>query len=234
MLQAASTEVVHTAQVQLQALQVRREMLSSQYQQALAERGHVSQERMNAQARGDTKMVQEFDATIDRLGTRVRQLEKSVADADRAVDEAMKALPADESVVMIPGAMAPPLPAEVFTSAPPPFELGQMLQAQRVQFQRMMAAEAVGFALVAALLWRFGFARGKRAAQSPDALKAAQQGDDRMQQAIDAIAIEVERLSEGQRFVNNLLTTRRPERETLPKASRKGNTPSDGSHITPH
>lgn len=226
--QPAPAEV---SQVQLQALQVRRELLSSQYQQAMSERGHVSQERMNAQARGDTKMVQEFDATIERLGVRVRQLEKSVSDADRAVDEAMKAL-SSEGVVALPG--PPPSPVEMFTNAPP-FDPGEMLSAQRVQFQKMMVAEGVGFALIAALLWRFGVARGKRAAaREREALKATSQTDDRMQQAIDAIAIEVERLSEGQRFVNNVLSKRRPERESLPLSARKQSTPTDGTHITPH
>lgn len=47
-----------------------------------------------------------------------------------------------------------------------------------------------------------------------------------------AIAIEVERLSEGQRFINNLMATRRPEREALP--SLPGTTPNDGTRITPH
>lgn len=226
---ARTADVIHLQTTQLQSLQVRREMLSSQYQQALAERGHISQERMNAQARGDTKMVQEFDATIDRLGTRVRQLEKSVADADRAVDEAMKNAPITTEEI----AVAPP-PAEMFTSAPPPFDPGELLASQRVQFQKMMVAEGVGLALIAALLYRFGIARGKRLAARVAQQPADASAAERMQQAVDAIAIEVERLSEGQRFVNNLLSTRRPEREALPVTPKKVSTPSDGTRITPH
>lgn len=227
---ARVADVIHVQSAQLQALQVRREMLSSQYQQALAERGHISQERMNAQARGDTKMVQEFDATIDRLSARIRQLEKNVSDADRAVDEAMKNAPITTEEIAPP----PPSP-EAITLVPPPFGLSPVdFEAQRLQFQRFMAAEAVGLVLLGAILYRFGIARGKRLAArvAPQPTESAHA--ERMQQAVDAIAIEVERLSEGQRFINNLLSTRRPEREALPVTPKKVSTPSDGTRITPH
>lgn len=39
---------------------------------------------------------------------------------------------------------------------------------------------------------------------------------ERMEQAIDSIAIEVERISEGQRFTTKLLTERTPGRPAVP------------------
>ncbi|MEP6991915.1 MAG: hypothetical protein ABJA80_13370 [bacterium] len=39
---------------------------------------------------------------------------------------------------------------------------------------------------------------------------------ERMEQAIDAIALEVERISEGQRFTTRLLTERAAERPAIP------------------
>ena len=39
----------------------------------------------------------------------------------------------------------------------------------------------------------------------------------RIEQAIDAMALEVERISEGQRFVTRLLSDRVPERVALPQ-----------------
>jgi hypothetical protein len=42
---------------------------------------------------------------------------------------------------------------------------------------------------------------------------------ERMEQAIDAIAVEVERISEGQRFVTGLLAERGRERAAIPAAS---------------
>ena len=43
---------------------------------------------------------------------------------------------------------------------------------------------------------------------------------DRMEQAMDAIAIEVERMSESQRFTTRLLSERLPTPEALPGAER--------------
>jgi hypothetical protein len=50
----------------------------------------------------------------------------------------------------------------------------------------------------------------------------------RMEQAVEAIAIEIERVSEGQRFVTKLLSERaRPmiEETAVPQAVRRANTP---------
>lgn len=43
---------------------------------------------------------------------------------------------------------------------------------------------------------------------------------DRIEQAVDAISIEVERMSESQRFTTRLLTERLPSPEALPSAER--------------
>lgn len=39
---------------------------------------------------------------------------------------------------------------------------------------------------------------------------------ERIEQAVDAMALEVERIAEGQRFVTKLMTDRTPERVALP------------------
>lgn len=208
----------------LQALQERRELISQQYQNTMRERGRVGQERLNAQARGEVGMVKEYEATVERLGARLTTLEQSLQNADRQIDEAMK------SPISIEGAEAPPA---FFEMAPPPFDPGDLLQAQRVQYFRLMAMEAGGFLLLGALLWRFAVARGKRLAEQQRRNHAlSERNDDRLVQAVDAIAIEVERLSEGQRFLNNIMANRRPERDILPVV--RATTPTDGSHITPH
>lgn len=153
---AATPEIVGQglSMLKLQAMQQRREIIAEQYQNTIAERGRIGQERLNAQARGDLDMVREYDGTIARIGARLKTLEEKLADADRQIDEAMQAPVAVEG-------------EPISTANPGP-----------------------------------------------------------------AIAIEVERLSEGQRFINNLMATRRPERETLP--ARPVSTPSDGSRVTPH
>jgi hypothetical protein len=49
---------------------------------------------------------------------------------------------------------------------------------------------------------------------------------DRLEQSMDAIAIEIERISEGQRFVTKILT----ERPTLPPPERSGSRSSSTPH----
>ncbi len=44
---------------------------------------------------------------------------------------------------------------------------------------------------------------------------------DRIEHAIDAMAVEVERISEGQRFVTRLMAERGPEPVALPAAARE-------------
>lgn len=228
---AAATPSVSNviSMVQLQALQQRREMIADQYQSIMAERGRIGQERLNAQARGDVGMVREYDATIARLGTRLQNLERGLQAADAKIDEAMQAPVAVEGE---PVSTTDPVTA-IALVPPTGSQVDGMLRAQANEYQRAMAIEAVGLLLLGAVLWRFGMARGRRKAREEAlALPQAARDDDRLQQAVDAIAIEVERLSEGQRFINNLMASRRPEREALP--SRPVITPNDGTRITPH
>ncbi len=57
---------------------------------------------------------------------------------------------------------------------------------------------------------------------APADLKEIRDGLARMEQAIDAIAIEVERLSEGQRFTTRLLAEEGREAAQIPPAIREG------------
>jgi hypothetical protein len=209
--------------VRLQALQARREMLADQYQTAMTERGRIGQERLNAQARGDVAMVREYEAVVTRIGDRMQGLERSIQGVDRQIDEVMK------SPVPLEG-LAPAAPGEPVTVTVAPPQAYAEFPAQRAAYQRMMAAEGAVFLLLAALVWRFGVARGRRQASRVEAPR----DDVKLQQAVDAIAIEVERLSEGQRFINNLMAGRRPEREALPVQPLPIAEGRDGTWITPH
>lgn len=236
---APRAQIAYDAQQnQLHVLQQRRDIISEQYQTAMQERGRIGQERLNAQARGDAQMVKEYDASINRLGDRLQNLEKLLRSADQQLDEAVKGqLVAPVAEEAPPPPEAPPAVGPLtFTVTPPPDPvLLDQFNAQRREFQRMMAFEAFGFVALGILLWRFGMARGKRAAVQEAQLSArAPEHEDRLIQAVDAIAIEVERLSEGQRFLSNLMATRRPERDALPVSPRVASSPSDEMRITPH
>jgi hypothetical protein len=93
-----------------------------------------------------------------------------------------------------------------------------------------MIGEGVVMLMLGALLWRFGVARGRRQASHIDAPR----DDGKLQQAVEAIAIEVERLSEGQRFVTKILSSKRAERDELPVAPPPIAAPVERSWTMPH
>jgi len=64
--------------------------------------------------------------------------------------------------------------------------------------------------------------RGSETDVPPAGLKEIHDGLGQLQQAVDAIAIEVERLSEGQRFKAKLLAERESELAQIPPANREG------------
>ena len=90
----------------------------------------------------------------------------------------------------------------------------------------LSTAAFVGIALGTRILWRKG--SGVTPRHPPHLDEDRQQ---RLETAVDAIAIEVERISEAQRFMVGLLSeslpARRGERAELPPAERSGrvNTP---------
>ena len=70
---------------------------------------------------------------------------------------------------------------------------------------------SIGIPLVRALVRRWDRARALPSVQGDTNARL-----DRIEQAIDAMSIEVERIAEGQRFVTRLMTDRTPERVALP------------------
>ena len=70
---------------------------------------------------------------------------------------------------------------------------------------------AIGIPLVRGLVRRWD-KRGAAPSLQPDTAARLE----RIEQAIDAMSIEVERIAEGQRFVTRLMADRAPERVALP------------------
>ena len=91
----------------------------------------------------------------------------------------------------------------------------------------MSVASFVGIGLGARVLWRMGSRAQPRSVASGDSERM-----ERLEAAVDAIAIEVERISESQRFSVSLLADRLP-----PRGDRVNELPNVGSTkriITPH
>lgn len=92
----------------------------------------------------------------------------------------------------------------------------------------MSTAGFVGIGLIARILWRLGSRAKTRVLPAVDDPRL-----DRLEAAVDAIAIEVERISESQRFTVGLLSERLPPRT----ADRVGELPQQNSlkrANTPH
>ncbi|MGH7712494.1 MAG: hypothetical protein ACREOG_14485 [Gemmatimonadaceae bacterium] len=78
----------------------------------------------------------------------------------------------------------------------------------------MIVVLAIGIPLVRAMGRRW-----ENEARQPRSDPEAMQRLARIEQAIDAMALEVERISEGQRFVTRLMSDKAPERVALPQES---------------
>ena len=102
---------------------------------------------------------------------------------------------------------------------------GDVLAFAQVMTVIIMSTGAfVAIGLGARVLWRAG-SRVKSKAVAP----VDDQRLDRLEAAVDAIAIEVERISESQRFTVSLLSDRLP-----PRTDRLGELPSAKRVNTPH
>jgi hypothetical protein len=83
-----------------------------------------------------------------------------------------------------------------------------------ITFFGMISIVAVGMPLARAYARRLESGAG-RPAIPPDVSARLE----RMEQAIDSIAVEIERISEGQRFTTKLLSDRAPSAATAPQGS---------------
>ena len=82
-----------------------------------------------------------------------------------------------------------------------------------IAFFMMVIVLAIGIPLVRGLVRRWD----RKGLQPPMSDTSARL--ERIEQAIEAMSIEVERVAEGQRFVTRLMTDGSPERVTLPQRS---------------
>src|SRR5687768_14588117 len=71
---SSSTGQAPGTALELAVLKAKREELTDQIEEMTERRGRLGQERLNARARGDQAMVQEYDATIGQLGARMTRL----------------------------------------------------------------------------------------------------------------------------------------------------------------
>jgi cell division protein FtsB len=185
------TEQRHALQQQVEQLLSRRNLLFAQFR------------NMNeGRARGELESrMSEIDARLSRLDDQIEQL-------NARITQAMSGGSGGEGVVV---------------GGPPVIRGGQisvspgLFPPQRGPDMReiggIMAAEAVALVLIGLAFWRFGMRRMRQ--QFERAVGSQSTQLNQLQQAIDVIGVEVERISEGQRYVAKVLSEGSPAERVL-------------------
>lgn len=170
-------------QAQLRALQERRTQLFVQ-----------SQAAPNAAARGELESrMSELDGRSARLDRQIESLN------DRIADLMVRLSQTPEAVTNVPRIVQGP-EIRIPNFVVPPTRRGPDM----IAVGGMMAAEAIVLALIGLTFWRFGVRRMRQ--QFERMFSAQTQQLAQLQQAVDTVAVEVERISEAQRYVAKVLT----------------------------
>ena len=178
---------------EVQALKAKRSELSNQLESATDRRENVAEELSNAPAVARPGL----EARLKTLDTRIVQLEQEIAANGRAL--------ANAPLELVPSEAAP-APEPRYG----PFTSGQLTGITIVGTLFVLAPLA--FAAARAML-----IRARQPKLTPEMIEATRRME-RMEQAIDTVAVEVERISEGQRFVTQLMAKSQQERLGVPKA----------------
>ena len=141
--------------------------------------------------------MKDYEQQISELGTRGAQLQRQIAQADEAIAKA---------VANGVGGQAAPGQGVTSTVISVPSEDFSAREALlRDRYQSLMIAEAAALVLVCVTIGRLMWKRSLRKAMAMFAPSSDVTG---MKHAIDAIAVEVERISENQRYATKLLQER--------------------------
>lgn len=195
---------VPTTVADVQALRAKRSELSNQLESAASRRNRLSSS-LNGKEGADRAGV---EARISVLDKRIMQLESDIAETGRQLTMAPSALVAS-------------------TGSSRQFGGGMDSSVAPVLFVLLVLAP---IALSAArLMWKRARVPAKPTA-SPDESRRLE----RLEQGVDAIAIEVERISEGQRFVTRLLSEAHdgvpiPVTQRIGEGARVGGEPAEPS-----
>ena len=181
---------VPTTAAGIDALRRQRNELSNQLTSATDRRAELAQELRTADPAARAGIISRMDV----LDKRIVQLETDIAQTGRL----LTAAPAGVAMTQAdsPGAFG--------------LSSGQTTAVSIVFIIFVLCPLAIA---LARLLWR-------RSKLPPSMPEATTQRLERMEQAIDTVAVEVERISEGQRFVTKLLAENRQGAEAIGGARR--------------
>jgi hypothetical protein len=194
MQQASSVKVPQT-RAELEAMVARRGELQNQLRATEARRFEHGEAATRSSAEARVALAQRMES----LDHRITQLERQVLQLDEAISTAMtrpevvQGQPSSD--VRLPIPPVPPMEGHIVTD-PPPFVLGG---------REILLGELLGgslLLLVVFVTWRYAV---KRFFARPGGTTSDQAHITRLQQSVDAIAVEVERISENQRYLTKVL-----------------------------
>jgi len=190
---AATQFPVPVTQADVDALQAQRSELSSQLISANTRRNDLSRSLRSARPGPDQTGI---ETRISQLDARITSLEADIAESGRALAAAPNGLY-----------------KQTTTSTAPAYRYGQP-SASQVTGMTIVGMFTIGLPLSIAFA-RLIFRRGNRP-PPPQIPKDISDRLERMEQGIEAVAVEVERIGEGQRFVTQLMSDR-AQRAALPE-----------------
>ena len=170
---------------ELHTLIGRRSELAAQLEALTERREEVADQLHGAEAAARPGLL----ARLGALDERIVKLEQEVLQADDAIAAAVSA-----------GVIAPPSPAEEGeTTEQPSWDMATFSE----EAVAVIVGEAIFFSLLAIILYQIGWrrARSKFSRGGPEDSGRI----DQLQNSVDAIAVEIERISEGQRYVSKLI-----------------------------
>ena len=166
----------------VQALRIRLNDLKDQLQDAAERRHNIANQLRSA----DPSARPGIEMRMGELDARILRIEKDISGTTQAITNAPRSALVAAARTGVPGDVVDRLDHNIVPI---------------VSIVSIFVLAPFSIAL-ARMIWR----RGSLAAARPVAMdQATQQRLEQLQQSVDSIAIEVERISEGQRFVTKLL-----------------------------
>jgi signal transduction histidine kinase len=162
----------------------------------------VDAQQLREQAQQSREQAQQMREEAQRIREEAREAAREAQRAaEEAIREAREEARQDVRVIRVP---PPPPPGQEPHTAVPPWQHEPDIPPQVVDIVGMLTFATAAVLILRPLMRAFANRFERRGAQTalPPEVSAHMQ---RLEQAIEAVAIEVERISEGQRFTTKLL-----------------------------
>ncbi len=201
--QPATTQVPRT-ETELRAVMMQREELQSQLRSLGERQQQLMIQRQDALGTNNRAAAEELQSRLTELTQRVARIEREKLAADDMISQALaRGVGANDGTPVAvdqPGVAVIPTP-DVLNDA-----INQAQRSVAREYERMMLGGALALVLIGVAAWRWTWRRAAAKIRREVVAQQPAAGTRELKDAVDAIALEVERISENQRFVTRLLS----------------------------